>query len=365
MTLLSVRDLTKDYPLKGTRRSFRAVDRVDFDLDRGETLGLVGESGSGKSTVAKCLLGLTAVDGGSIRFDGEEISKLTGGGFRPLRKRIQMVFQDPYDSLDPRMRVADIVGDPLALAGVPRRQRRARVTELLRQVQLGPQHLERRPGELAGGQRQRVGIARALAVDPELIVLDEPTSSLDLSVRAEIVDLLDQIQRERDVAYLFISHDLLTVRHVSRRVAVMYQGRIVEQGPTEEVIEAPAHPYTIVLLSSVLMPDPKRRHLQAATAGEASERAGEEPDAQPCADDLWRAGCVFRDRCALAVAECGAGRPQPRAVGANHTAACVRPDDARRLAEEAAIAKQLAPVEIGHLSSPPAATAGEGRANAP
>jgi oligopeptide/dipeptide ABC transporter ATP-binding protein len=305
------------------------------------------------------------VDGGSIRFGGEEISTLGGARFRPLRKRIQMVFQDPYDSLDPRLCVADIVGDALALAGVPRRQRRERVTDLLGQVQLGPQHLSRRPGELAGGQRQRVGIARALAVDPELIVLDEPTSSLDLSVRAEIVELLEQIQREREVAYLFISHDLLTVRHVSRRVAVMYQGQIVEQGPTDSVIEAPAHPYTIALLSSVLMPDPNRRHLRAATAAESGEPAGGEPDAQPRSDEVWRAGCVFRDRCALAVPECGDGRPAPREAGPGHAAACLRAGDARRLAQEAAIAQQLAPVTIGHLSARPAATAAEGRTDAP
>jgi len=261
--LLEVRDLVKHYPVRGglLRRdshSVRAVDGVGFDLRHGETLGLVGESGSGKSTLCRALLGLIEPTSGSVRFEGREIAGLSRRRMRPLRREMQMVFQDPYASLNPRRRAGQIVAEPLRLQGEARGgELRGRALELLGRVGLGPEHYDRFPHELSGGQRQRVGIARALALRPKLIVADEPVSALDVSIRAQILDLLAELQEDFGLTYLFVAHDIGVVRHVSDRIAVMHEGRIVEIGPADEVCERPRDAYTEELLAAVPVPDPR------------------------------------------------------------------------------------------------------------
>ncbi len=258
MALLEVRDLVVHFPVHGglLRRQIdvvHAVDGVSFTVERGTTVGLVGESGSGKSTIGKALLNLVPVTSGSVRFDGREIANLPEGAFRPLRKSIQMVFQDPFSSLNPRMTVAEIVGEALEIhfPDMNRAARRERVAELLRQVRLEPDHLDRFPHEFSGGQRQRIGIARALAVSPEFIVCDEPVSALDVSVQAEVVNLLQDLQEEFGLTYLFIAHDLAVVEHISHRVLVMFRGKIVEDAEADAVYSNPQHEYTRKLLSAV------------------------------------------------------------------------------------------------------------------
>ena len=262
--LLEVAGLVKDFSLRrrllGARESdrVRAVDDVSLTLERGETLGLVGESGSGKSTLCRAILRLTEPTSGSIRFEGREIGGLSQRQMRPLRRRMQMVFQNPYASLNPRKRIGRIVGDPLAMQGIASgTELRRRVNELLERVGLEPGHYNRYPHEFSGGQRQRIGIARALALKPKLIVADEPVSALDVSIRAQILDLLTELQKELDLAYVFVAHDIGVVRHVSDRIAVMHGGRIVEQGPAGQVCEHPSDPYTQQLLAAVPIPDPR------------------------------------------------------------------------------------------------------------
>ncbi|MFD0888445.1 ABC transporter ATP-binding protein, partial [Streptosporangium algeriense] len=264
--LLTVEELTKHYPVRRghvvRRRAgvVKAVDGVSFTLRAGETLGIVGESGCGKSTLAKLLIRLEQPTGGHIRYRGADIATMEGRGLRDLRRRMQIVFQDPYSSLDPRMTVGQIISEPFAVHrdAAPDDQR-GRVRELLRTVGLNPEHIDRYPHQFSGGQRQRIGIARALALRPDVLVCDEPVSALDVSIQAQVINLLRRLQREFGLAYVFIAHDLAVVRHISHRVAVMYLGKIVETGTASEIFERPAHPYTRALLSAAPVPDPHHR----------------------------------------------------------------------------------------------------------
>jgi oligopeptide transport system ATP-binding protein len=262
--LLEVEDLVKHFPVKRGLLidhevdRVRAVDGVSFGVARGETLGLVGESGSGKSTLCRTVLQLTRPTSGSVRYEGRELSGLSRREMRPLRRRMQMIFQDPYASLNPRKRIGQVIGDPLKLQGVASgSELRRRVQELLDRVGLSPESHNRFPHEFSGGQRQRIGIARALALKPTLILADEPVSALDVSIRAQIINLLDDLQDEFDLTYIFVAHDIGVVRHVSDRIAVMHDGKIVEQGSADSVCERPKHPYTKTLLAAVPIPDPR------------------------------------------------------------------------------------------------------------
>jgi oligopeptide/dipeptide ABC transporter ATP-binding protein len=285
--LLVVRDLAKHFRV-GRRGSLKAVDGVSFELARGETLGLVGESGCGKSTTARCVVGLHPATAGSVRFEGTELTHLTRRAWRPWRRRIQMIFQDPYASLDPRQTVGSILAEPLAIhrMGKPR-ERRLRTLGLLDAVGLNPRHVNRYPHEFSGGQRQRIGIARALALEPDLIVCDEPVSALDVSIQAQIVNLLRDLQERFDLAYLFIAHDLAVVRRMCHRVAVMYLGRVVEVAGRDRLFTDPQHPYTRALLSAVPVPDPEveRARQRIVLQGDVPS-----PYAPPT-------GCAFHPRC--------------------------------------------------------------------
>jgi oligopeptide transport system ATP-binding protein len=263
--LLQVRDLRKEFPVKSgflierVSHTVNAVDGVSFQVEEGETLGLVGESGSGKSTTGYCILQLLKPTAGSVRYQGKELTKLGREDIRKMRREMQIVFQDPYSSLDPRMTVGDIVSEPLEVHGVgTRRNRRARVRELLDVVGFNPDFENRYPHEFSGGQRQRVGVARALALNPSLIVCDEPVSALDVSIQAQILNLLKDLQRDFGLTYLFISHDLAVVRSMSDHIAVMKDGKILETGTADEVYETPKHEYTRALLTAVPLPDPRR-----------------------------------------------------------------------------------------------------------
>jgi len=275
--LLEVTDLVKHFPIERgvlagrEADQVRAVDGIGFSIPRGQTLGLVGESGSGKSTACRAVLQLIQPTSGSVRFEGEEIAGLSQRRMRPLRREMQMIFQDPYASLNPRQRVGQIVGSPLKLQGVASGPRlRSRVQELLERVGLSPEHYDRYPHEFSGGQRQRIGIARAIALNPKLIVADEPVSALDVSIQAQIVNLLDDLQDELGLTYLFVAHDIGVVRHISDRIAVMRGGKIVEQGSADQVCEHPAHSYTKQLLAAVPIPDPREsRERRRATLGQA------------------------------------------------------------------------------------------------
>jgi oligopeptide transport system ATP-binding protein len=317
--LLEVRDLVKHYPVSsgffGRQVGVvRAVDGVSFTIRRGETLGLVGESGCGKTTTGRCVLQLERPTSGSVRFEGQELTTLGPEALRTVRRRIQVIFQDPYSSLNPRMTVAQIVGEPLLVHRlVPNAAAQAaRVQELLRQVGLLPQHGRRYPHELSGGQRQRVGIARALSLEPSLIICDEPVSALDVSIQAQIINLLEDLQQELDLTYLFVAHDLSVVRHISDRVAVMYLGRIVEIADRRTLYEAPRHPYTKALLSAVPIPDPEveARREHVVLSGEVPS-----PLRPP-------SGCAFHPRCPIAVEDCRRTRPELRELEPAHRAAC-------------------------------------------
>jgi oligopeptide transport system ATP-binding protein len=270
--LLEVTDLVKHFPIKRgilidrEVDQVRAVDGISFTIPRGRTLGLVGESGSGKSTACRSVLQLIKPTSGSVRFEGREIAGLSRRQMRPLRREMQMIFQDPYASLNPRKRVGQIVGDPLKRQGVgSSSDRRQRVLELLERVGLSSEHFNRFPHEFSGGQRQRIGIARALALQPKLVVADEPVSALDVSIQAQIINLLDDLQDEFGLTYLFVAHDIGVVRHISDRIAVMYNGKIVEEGTADQVCEHPSHQYTKKLLAAVPVPDPREsRDRQAA-----------------------------------------------------------------------------------------------------
>jgi oligopeptide transport system ATP-binding protein len=299
--VLETRGLVKHFPGKRRSAPVRAVDGVDLQLRRGETLGVVGESGCGKSTLAKLLVGLERPTGGSITVRGQDMAALRGGGLRQARRHIQMVLQDPYTSLNPRMTVGDIIGEPFEIHPdvVPRAQRARVVQELLDVVGLNPDHLNRYPHQFSGGQRQRIGIARALALKPEIIVCDEPVSALDVSIQAQVINLLEQLQNEFQLSYIFIAHDLSVVRHISDRVAVMYLGKIVELGDDTAIYEQPTHPYTQALLSAVPVPDPRLRGRrdQIVLSGDVPSPA--DPPS----------GCRFRTRCWKAQETCAQHEP--------------------------------------------------------
>ena len=315
-TLLEVKDLCKHYPIRKGLFSriagyVYAVDGISFTINEGETLGLVGESGCGKSTVGRTILKLIEPSRGEIIWRGERIDELSRSQMRPYRQQIQAVFQDPYSSLNPRMRSADIVSEPLRnFESLSKAQGRERVSALFERVGLRPDQMLRFPHEFSGGQRQRLGIARALSVKPKLIMLDEPVSALDVSVQAQVINLLEDLQREFQVSYLFVAHDLAVVKHISHRVAVMYLGRIVELAPTKLLFSTPSHPYTEALLSAVPVPDPKYQRKQIVLGGDVPS-----PINRPN-------GCHFHTRCRYAQERCKVEEPILEEITPGHSVAC-------------------------------------------
>ena len=320
--ILAVRDLTKAFDVRGgflginVRARVEAVAGVSFDLFRGETLGLVGESGCGKSTLCRCILRLIEPTSGEVWLEGVNIVAASREEMRQARHHLQMVFQDPLASLHPRMTVLAIVAEPLRLLHQTGSAAMARASELLELVRLSPEHGDRYPHELSGGQRQRVGIARALALSPTVLVLDEPVSALDVSIQAGVVNLLDELQERLGVAYLFVAHDLAVIRHVSRRVAVMYLGRIVEIGEAAAIYESPAHPYTKALLSAVPVPDPERERKRQRIM-----LKGDVPSPMNAPS-----GCSFRTRCWKAADLCRDVRPELAEGDPGHLTACHFPE---------------------------------------
>jgi oligopeptide transport system ATP-binding protein len=319
--ILEVRDLVKYYPirqgivLKRTIGQIKAVDGVSFELVQGETLGVVGESGCGKSTLARVLMNLDKPTRGTVLYKGNDIFSLSRADMRRLRRNIQLVMQDPYTSLNPRMTVGDIVGEPFEIHTevAPKSSRRKKVQELLETVGLSPEHINRYPHQFSGGQRQRIGIARALALRPEIIICDEPVSALDVSIQAQVMNLLERLQTELGLSYIFIAHDLSVVRHLADRVAVMYLGKIVELGSEDQIYDHPTHPYTQALLSAVPVPDPLSRETKAMIRLEGDVPSPADPPS----------GCRFRTRCWKAQDICAAKEPALDVRdGSDHPSAC-------------------------------------------
>ncbi|MFE0757048.1 ABC transporter ATP-binding protein [Inquilinus sp. NPDC058860] len=319
-TLLEVDGLRTWFPVGGglfggKSQHVRAVEDVSFSLRRGEVVGLVGESGSGKTTVGRSILRLAEPTAGAVRFAGTDILKLSRAAFQAYRREMQIVFQDPYASLNPRMTVGEIVGEALTIHGLSRgRQRPERIAELLRRVGLRPDAIARYPHEFSGGQRQRIGIARALAVEPSFIVADEPVSALDVSIQAQVVNLIQDLQRDLGLTMLFIAHDLSVVEYLCDRVIVMYLGRIMESAPARSLYTAPRHPYTRALLSAAPVPDPTVRRERILLQGDIPS-----PISPP-------GGCVFRTRCPHALPDCATAVPPLREVAPGHVKACIRDD---------------------------------------
>jgi len=328
--LLEVRDLVKHFPIRRgllsrTVGQVRAVDGVSFAVRPGEVLGLVGESGCGKTTTGRCILRLIEPSSGSVRFDGREVLTLDRRALRALRREMQIVFQDPYSSLNPRLTVGSMLGEPLQIHGLARgAAARERVAELLTLVGLSPDHARRYPHEFSGGQRQRIGVARALAVKPRLIVADEPVSALDVSIQAQIINLLRDLQRRMDLTYLFVAHDLSVVEFISDRVAVMYLGKIVELAASADLYRMPLHPYTVSLLSAIPVPDPERKRARIVLKGDVPS-----PASPP-------AGCRFHPRCYMAREICSREEPPLREVRPGHWSACHFASDLLTVAPAAA-----------------------------
>lgn len=317
LPLLSVRDLKVHFPGRGgwfsPRTTIRAVDGVSFDIREGETYGLVGESGCGKSTTARAVVGLVRPTAGEIELNGRRIDGLSDAAMRPHRAVVQMIFQDPMASLNPRMTVGQIIAEPMQILGLcSPGDRQLEALRLMQMVGLNPRFLNRYPHEFSGGQRQRVGIARALAVRPKLIVCDEPISALDVSIQAQVINLLMDLQDQLGLAYLFIAHDLAVVRHIARRVGVMYLGRIVESADAAELFSNPRHPYTQALLSAAPLPDPRREHVRQRIVLQ-----GEAPS-----PDREYTGCPFADRCPIVESQCR--QSPPILTGDSHAVACFR-----------------------------------------
>ena len=316
--LLVVRDLEKHFPIKRgfwsrTVGEVRAVDGISFDILPGEVLGLVGESGCGKTTAGRCILRLIEPTAGDVVFEGRDVLELDRGDLRQLRGEMQIIFQDPYSSLNPRLTVGSMLSEALRIHGVAEGERiRERVKELLEVVGLAPQHAGRYPHEFSGGQRQRIGIARALSVNPRFIVCDEPVSALDVSVQAQVINLLQELQRNFDLTFLFIAHDLAVVEHISDRVAVMYLGKLMELADARELYRNPLHPYTRALLSAIPVPDPRAKRERIVLEGDVPS-----PAHPP-------SGCPFHPRCPIATAECAEVTPEFRDVGGGHFVACIK-----------------------------------------
>lgn len=321
-SLLKVENLKKYFPVKKRklierRKYLKAVDGVSFDVFEGETLGLVGESGCGKTTLGRTILRLYEPDGGKVFFRGEDITTFKGSRLRKFRREAQIIFQDPYASLNPRMKVKEIVEEPLLVHGVPKAEREKIVSEMLDVVGLNPEHRYRYPHEFSGGQRQRISIARTLALKPKLIVCDEPVSALDVSIQAQILNLLEELQEKFSLTYIFISHDLSVVRHISDRVAVMYLGKIVELADKKEIYTSPMHPYTNALLSAVPIPDPEkeRKRERILLSGDLPS-----PVNPP-------AGCRFHTRCYKARERCSQEVPELKELKQGHYVACFYPEN--------------------------------------
>ncbi|MEP6946766.1 MAG: dipeptide ABC transporter ATP-binding protein [Acidobacteriota bacterium] len=311
--LVEVRHLVKHFPVEGSDDVVQAVDDVSFNIRTGETLGLVGESGCGKSTVGRCLLRLHEPTSGEVLFEGKNIIGLPNSEMQSLRREMQIIFQDPYASLNPRLSIRSIVSEPLKIHGIGNSsEQAARVADLLQKVGLDPKYADRYPHEFSGGQRQRIGIARALALNPKLIICDEPVSALDVSVQAQVVNLLQDLQDEFGLTYLFISHGLAVVEHISDRVAVMYLGKIAEICDSVELYERPLHPYTQALLSAIPVPDPRHKRDRIVLTGDVPT-----PINPP-------SGCRFRTRCPYATEECAAIEPELREIMPGHFAACIK-----------------------------------------
>ncbi len=313
--LVDVRKLVKHFPVENSDDVVQAVDDVSFDIIGGETLGLVGESGCGKSTVGRCILRLHEPTAGEVLFEGRNIIGLPNNEMQALRREMQIIFQDPYASLNPRLSIRSIISEPLKIHGIgSRSEQDERVADLLKKVGLDPKYADRYPHEFSGGQRQRIGIARALALNPKLIICDEPVSALDVSVQAQVVNLLQDLQDEFGLTYLFISHGLAVVEHISDRVAVMYLGKIVEICEARELYEMPLHPYTKALLSAIPLPDPTQKRDRIVLTGDVPT-----PINPP-------SGCRFRTRCPLAIDDCASITPELKEITPGHFAACIRVD---------------------------------------